>query len=129
IRIDGQFYANPYTEGDKIGYLPQSDFLPNDDTVTSVVKRFLPSEPSRNLVSSNERIRTLLKKKISALSGGEKRYFQVLLILNLPTAFVLLDEPFSQVEPLYRAEIKALINVHKQEKGILLTDHDYVNLM
>src|SRR5690606_9764572 len=54
IRIDGQFYANPYTEGDKIGYLPQSDFLPNDDTVTSVVKRFLPSEPSRNLVSSNE---------------------------------------------------------------------------
>ncbi|PZX58319.1 ABC-type lipopolysaccharide export system ATPase subunit [Algoriphagus ratkowskyi] len=129
IRIDGQSYANAYTAGEKITYLPQGSFLPNSLTVATVIRTFLSTETSRNTVSENARIKPFLKKKINALSGGEKRYLQVLLILNLPTAFAMLDEPFSQVEPLYRADIKSLIQSHKEKKGIIITDHDYVNLM
>lgn len=129
IRIDGQFCEKPFASGDKIAYLPQGSFLSNNLTVSSVIRTILSSEISRNSVSENARIQPLLHRKVSALSGGEKRYLEVLLILNLPTAFALLDEPFSQVEPLYRDDIKALIQLHKAQKGIIITDHDYVNLM
>ena len=129
IRVDGKFLKKPFSQGDKIAYLPQGNFLPNGLTVSSVIRAFISDENRRNSVERNSRITSLLKKKITALSGGERRYLQVLLILNLPTAFALLDEPFSQVEPLYRADIKALIDLHKREKGIIITDHDYVNLM
>lgn len=129
IRIDGQSYAEAYAKGDKIAYLPQGNFLPNTLTVSSIIRTFLFDEVSKNSVATDTRITPLLKKKVSALSGGERRYLQVLLILNLPTAFALLDEPFSQVEPLYRTDIKAVINLYKKEKGIIITDHDYVNLM
>ena len=129
IRINGKYLEKAFSDGDKIAYLPQGSFLPNGLSVSSVIRTYLADETIRNSVLANARIEPLLKKKISALSGGEKRYLQVLLILNLPTAFALLDEPFSQVEPLYKTDIKALINLHKQEKGIIITDHDYVNLM
>ncbi|SFU08171.1 ABC transporter [Algoriphagus locisalis] len=129
IRINGEFLEKAFSDGDKIAYLPQGNFLPNGLTVSSVIRIYISDESKRNSVATNARIAPLLNKKISALSGGEKRYLQVLLILNLPTAFALLDEPFSQVEPLYRADIKGLIDLHKQEKGIIITDHDYVNLM
>lgn len=129
IRINGKFLEKAFSDGDKIAYLPQGNFLPNGLSVSSVIRTFLVEEDRRNSVSANARIKPILNKKISALSGGEKRYLQVLLILNLPTAFALLDEPFSQVEPLYRADIKALIDLHKKEKGIIITDHDYLNLM
>ncbi|WP_339754481.1 ATP-binding cassette domain-containing protein [Algoriphagus aquimarinus] len=129
IRIDGQFYAKPFTSRDKIAYLPQGSFLPSNLTVTSVIRTFLSSEISRKTVAENARIQSLLNKKVSALSGGEKRYFEVLLILNLPTLFALLDEPFAQIEPLYITDIKTLITSYKKDKGIILTDHDYVNLM
>ena len=129
IRINGKFLEKAFSDGDKIAYLPQGNFLPNGLSVSSVIRTFLVEEDRRNSVSVNARIKPILNKKISALSGGEKRYLQVLLILNLPTAFALLDEPFSQVEPLYRTDIKALIDLHKKEKGIIITDHDYLNLM
>lgn len=129
IRINGKFLEKVFSDGDKIAYLPQGSFLPKGLTVSSVIRTYISDETSRNSVTANVRMAPLLKKKISALSGGEKRYLQVLLILNLPTAFALLDEPFSQVEPLYRTDIKELIDLHKKEKGIIITDHDYVNLM
>ncbi|MFC5626793.1 MutS-related protein [Algoriphagus winogradskyi] len=129
IRINGKFLEKAFSDGDKIAYLPQGNFLPNGLSVSSVIRTYFDEENSRNSVIANTRIKPILHKKISALSGGEKRYLQLLLILNLPTAFALLDEPFSQVEPLYRADIKALIDIHKKEKGIIITDHDYLNLM
>ncbi|PZX57922.1 ATP-binding cassette domain-containing protein [Algoriphagus chordae] len=129
IRIDGQFYEKPFTSRDKIAYLPQGSFLPSNLTVASVIRTFLISEISRKTVAENARIQALLLKKVNALSGGEKRYFEVLLILNLPTLFALLDEPFAQIEPLYRTDIAELITSYKKEKGIIISDHDYINLM
>lgn len=129
VRIDGQFYADAYANGDKIAYLPQGYFLPSNLTVATVIRTFLTSEISRKTVAENTRIQPILNKKVSSLSGGEKRYLEVLLILNLPTLFALLDEPFAQIEPLYRTDIKSLITSYKKDKGIIISDHDYVNLM
>lgn len=129
IRIDGKYYENPYAVGNKIAYLPQKSFLPKYLSVKSAICTFLTDEISRNKVFANTRIQGLLNNRISSLSGGEKRYLEVVLILNLPTLFAMLDEPFSQVEPIYRNDIKSLIDEYKKDKGIIITDHDYINLM
>ena len=41
----------------------------------------------------------------------------------------MLDEPFSMVEPLYQDSIKELLTELKKEKGIIITDHYYPNVL
>ena len=63
------------------------------------------------------------------LSIGELRYFEVLLIGNLEHPFLMLDEPFSMIEPLYKIEIKKFLNNHKLKKGILINDNYYNDVL
>ena len=41
----------------------------------------------------------------------------------------MLDEPFSMVEPLYQDSIKEVLTELKKEKGIIITDHYYRNVL
>jgi ABC-type lipopolysaccharide export system ATPase subunit len=66
---------------------------------------------------------------IGNLSGGESRYLEVKLLLNLDSIFVLLDEPFNGISPLHVELIKAMILDKASKKGIILTDHDYRNVL
>jgi ABC-type lipopolysaccharide export system ATPase subunit len=59
------------------------------------------------------------------LSGGEKRIIETYLILKSQSKFVLLDEPFSHIAPIYINTIIELIQEEKHEKGIIITDHMY----
>ena len=59
------------------------------------------------------------------MSGGQLRLFEVLLVLLSPVYFVLLDEPFSQLAPIVVEKLVALIREVKENKGILLADHQY----
>lgn len=124
IRIDGKVYNKPYT-AQLIGYLAQSSFLPVSLSLHQIVNIFIPSKQKRILICENQRIKLHLQKKTSELSGGELRYFELLLLLNLNTPFVLLDEPFSGIDPIYKEQIKELLKEYSKEKGILITDHDY----
>jgi lipopolysaccharide export system ATP-binding protein len=67
--------------------------------------------------------------KIRDLSGGESRYLEVKLLLNLNTLFVLLDEPFNGISPVHVELIKKMIIEKSSKKGIILTDHDYRNVL
>jgi len=129
IRIDNKVFEKPFKEGNLVAYLPQNQFLPKNQSITQIIKIYFSDRIIRKRILSHHRIKPHLTKMVSELSGGERRYFEVLLILYLPVPFALLDEPFSALDPLYKAEIKDLINTHRKEKGIILTDHDYVNLM
>lgn len=51
------------------------------------------------------------------------------LILYSKTQYIILDEPFNGVAPIYRDDIKSLIREASRSKGILLTDHDYRNVI
>ena len=59
----------------------------------------------------------------------EVRYLKIKLLLNTPSKFILLDEPFSGVSPVMVEEIQKLILEKSPEKGILLSDHDYRNVL
>jgi ABC-type lipopolysaccharide export system ATPase subunit len=111
-----------------ISYLPQDSFLPNSLTVREVIPIYFNDGNAQDKIFYDPRIAKIERQKIGTLSLGERRYFEILLISRLPHKFLMLDEPFSMVEPLYQDSIKELLIELKKEKGIIITDHYYRNV-
>ena len=67
----------------------------------------------------------LAQNPAEALSGGEKRRVEIARLLAVEPRFVLLDEPFSAIEPRAVAELQTLIvGLARRGIGICLTDHN-----
>ena len=64
-----------------------------------------------------------------ALSGGEKKIVEVLLILYSDSKFILLDEPFNALSPKMIVEIQRMIKEQSKQKGIILSDHLYKEVL
>ncbi len=111
-----------------INYLPQENFLPNNTKVKTLINLFLPKK-SRKLVLNNEHIKPILNHVNQDLSGGEKRIVEILLIIHSDAEFILLDEPFNGVSPIIKEYIIDYIKELKSEKGFIITDHDYENVI
>ena len=129
IRINNTSYPVPYFNGKLISYLPQKSFLPKHLGIKKLIGIFIDEKEVRSRILADKRIANHIDKNVADLSGGELRYLEILLIINLPVRFVLLDEPFSGIEPIYKEMIKELVNCHKKDKGFLITDHDYRNII
>ena len=112
-----------------ISYLPQDSFLPDNLTVRDVIPLYYKDEDAQNRIFYDPRIAKIERQRIGTLSLGERRYFEILLVSRLPHKFLMLDEPFSMVEPLYQDSIKELLIELKKEKGIIITDHYYRNVL
>jgi len=67
----------------------------------------------------------LARQKAFSLSGGERRRLEITRALTLSPKFLLLDEPFSGVDPISVSEVTQIIfELKKQGIGIFLTDHN-----
>ena len=67
----------------------------------------------------------LAKSKAFTLSGGERRRLEITRALVTNPSFLLLDEPFSGIDPIVVAEAQEIIKELKNKGlGILLTDHN-----
>lgn len=67
----------------------------------------------------------LAKKKAQALSGGERRRLEITRALVTSPSFLLLDEPFANIDPISIAEVKHLIeHLAAKNISILITDHN-----
>lgn len=67
----------------------------------------------------------LAKKKASMLSGGERRRLEITRALVTNPTFLLLDEPFANIDPISVQELKLLIIIlAKKNISILITDHN-----
>jgi ABC-type lipopolysaccharide export system ATPase subunit len=128
IRINGSILNKPFTKKNTISYLNQDNFLPKNLTVKQVIKIYSDDVDQTGFLE-DEVLSKVLQTKIRNLSGGESRYLEVKLILNLNALFVLLDEPFNGISPLHTELIKKIITDTSIKKGIILTDHDYRNVL
>jgi ABC-type multidrug transport system ATPase subunit len=113
----------------KIAYLPQKTFLPKEQTVRAVIPFFFPKGEDQDKIFYSPRVASFEKTTIGHLSLGQLRYLELLIIGHLPHPFLLLDEPFSMIEPLYKDIIKELLLELKKSKGILVTDHYYTDVL
>lgn len=112
-----------------ISYLPQNSMLPKNLKVRDIIPIYFSGEEKQDVIFYDSQIAKITAKKVGELSMGELRYFEVLLIGNLDPPFVMMDEPLSMIEPLYKIEIKRFLNKLKSKKGILITDHYYNDIL
>ena len=67
----------------------------------------------------------LKKQKAMTLSGGERRRLEITRALVTNPSFIMLDEPFSGVDPLAVYEVQQIIlKLKERNLGILITDHN-----
>ena len=66
----------------------------------------------------------LSKNKANTLSGGEKRRLEISRALVASPSLILLDEPFTGIDPIAVFDIQQImINLKRRGIGVLLTDH------
>lgn len=67
----------------------------------------------------------LAKKKAAALSGGERRRVEITRALVTKPIFLMLDEPFANIDPISIQDLQHLIRLLAKKKiSILITDHN-----
>jgi lipopolysaccharide export system ATP-binding protein len=128
IRIDKIKVEKPFTSRDAITYLPQKSFIPKYLTVKKSSSLFLNNAAIASFYNDTI-IQSIKDQKIKQLSFGELRYLEIKLILDSNSKFCLLDEPFQGLSPIFIDKIKKLIIKSSLKKGIIITDHDYSNVL
>ena len=113
--------------GNRIKYLPQNSFIPDKITLGEAFRLY--DVDYDGLVSFDPKFHTMQRRELRELSGGEVRIAEVYLILNSKAKFCILDEPFSNVAPKYVEKMQELIQQHKVDKGIIISDHMYESVM
>jgi len=117
-----------------IGYLAQEPSvfrkLTVEDNLRLVMQlRGLPEKQIRRLIDElleEFHIEHLRQERGYTLSGGERRRVEVARTIATSPKFILLDEPFTGVDPIAIADLQRII-AHLRERlgvGILITDHN-----
>jgi len=114
-----------------IGYLPQEQSVFRKLTVEEnilVLWEIMPGmAKDQNLDSILEELGIihLKNRKCYELSGGEIRRVEIARALSTQPKFLLLDEPFTGVDPKTVADLQKIIKMLKDKGiGVLITDHN-----
>ena len=128
ISINGIPLNQPFKLKGAISFLNQNNFLPKHLTANKIIQLFDHHLDKKDFFEDSV-LSKVSNTKIKNLSGGELRYLEIKIILNLDSKFVFLDEPFNGVAPIHIEIVKELIKAQAMTKGIILTDHDYTNVL
>src|SRR5437868_8095887 len=137
VLIDGQditdvpMYLRARNFG--ISYLPQEPSIFRKLTVEDNLLAVLEAQ-SLSWHERRERMETLIeqlglgvirKNRGYALSGGERRRVEIARCLCINPTFILLDEPFSGIDPIAVLDLQKIISsLRSSGIGVLITDHN-----
>ncbi len=117
-----------------ISYLPQEPSIFRRLTVEENILAVLEARSGLSLSGRREKARGLMeefgiahvaRQPAYSLSGGERRRTEIARALAIEPKFLLLDEPFTGIDPIAIREIKFLIrSLSAKGIGVLLTDHN-----
>ncbi len=117
-----------------ISYLPQESSVFRHLTVEQNIYAVLQTIKHMSKVEKEEKLNQLIfefglqnirKQKAYTLSGGERRRTEIARGMALTPHFLLLDEPFTGIDPKARYELKQIIaSLADKNIGVLITDHN-----
>lgn len=116
-----------------MGYLAQEPsvfrYLSVEQNIMSILECLPLTKLERKLrleeLLGELHLERLAKKKAIALSGGERRRLEITRALVTNPTFLLLDEPFANIDPISVQEVKQMVTLlSKKNISILITDHN-----
>lgn len=116
-----------------VSYLPQEPSvfrkLSVEDNLMAILQTLPLNGRQRrerlNVLIEDMGLETVRHSKGYMLSGGERRRVEIARSLVLQPDFILLDEPFSGIDPIQVLELQRIIGDLKRKGiGILVTDHN-----
>lgn len=137
IELDGEDVTKEpmHTRAKKgIGYLPQETSIFRRLTVEENIKLVLEMNEKLNDQERKDKLEELLNdfgverlRSVSSvkLSGGERRRVEIARALAASPRYILLDEPFTGIDPIAIQEIQTHIRkLTEKNIGVLITDHN-----
>ena len=136
VKIDGMDVTHMpmyRRSGFGIGYLPQEPSvfrkLTVEDNLLAMLETTALTKPERRekteSLMEEFRITHVRKRKGIELSGGERRRVEIARALVTDPNFLLLDEPFTGIDPISLGELQDMIGyLAKRGIGVLITDHN-----
>jgi lipopolysaccharide export system ATP-binding protein len=116
-----------------IGYLPQENCafrrLSVEDNIRAVLE-WMPltrEERRRRLeeLVTEFRLQTVRESPAGVVSGGERRRTEIARALATNPRYLLLDEPFTGIDPIAVAELQDIIKeLSSRKMGMIITDHN-----
>jgi lipopolysaccharide export system ATP-binding protein len=116
-----------------ISYLPQEASVFRKLTVEENILAVLEAQPI-SWHERRERMERLIdqlglehirQNRGYALSGGERRRVEIARALSISPRFILLDEPFSGIDPIAVLDLQKIISdLRASAIGVLITDHN-----
>ncbi len=127
IKIDDQPTLKDLYRIANVKFLPQQPFIPDN---LKLKKAFQFFQCSWETFAINfPSFQKYENSKLKELSGGEKRLVEIWVCLSAKTDLCILDEPFTNLAPLYVEKIKEELLKQKHHKAIVITDHLYEEIL
>lgn len=127
VSINDTFISKGYHQN-RVAYLPQQNYLPYHIRVEKLAK-ILVDEKHWDTFTGLPIYQDHAQKQVGQLSGGEQRQLETLMIIYSRADFILLDEPFTHISPIQAEDFKLHIREASKTKGLIVTDHQYRNII
>jgi len=127
IRLNSEPRTDYGHIGLRVKFLPQEHFIPPGITLPQAYELY--GVDYEGLARFDDKYDCYRNHKVKELSGGDRRIAELYMILNSDAEFCILDEPFSNIAPVYDEKIRTLIQEQKANKGIIITDHIYEEIL
>jgi len=119
------------------GYVPQTLHLKPHHSVynyAQVLFQYLPNAQQDDVITKHLKQFYLIKQKdtkVASLSGGERQKLALLEAISQPISYLVLDEPFSQLDTEQKLEFSQIIASVVDERAIpcVLISHDLTDIL